>query len=79
MWHKRKNTISNPDRLLSTKVKFKCNGVEQTDFMVMKKVSGIYILSSYPNYNEEFIINMDAGKTYLGGVMIQNGKSIAFY
>ena len=44
----------------------------------MKNIVERDVLISYPNFRENFIIHTDANKTHLGGVIIQNGKPIAF-
>ena len=45
----------------------------------MKKIVGLDVLPSYPNFSEKFIIHTNASKTQLGGVIIQNSKPIASY
>ena len=45
----------------------------------MKKILGRDVLIYYPNFSEKFRIHADTNKMQLGGVMIQNGKPIAFY
>ena len=47
--------------------------------MVMKKLVRRYAPLPYPNFSEEFIIQTNARKTQLGGVIIQNGNPISFY
>ena len=47
--------------------------------MTMKKIVGRDVLISYPNYSEEYIINIDANKNNLRGIIIQNGKPISSY
>jgi RNase H-like domain found in reverse transcriptase len=34
---------------------------------------------AYPDFNDEFVIHMDASHTQLGAVISQKGKPIAFY
>ena len=38
-----------------------------------------YFLSTYPDFNETFIIHTDASAFQLVAVIIQKGKPIAFY
>ena len=45
----------------------------------MKNIVGRYVLLSYPNFSEKFIVHTDASNTQLGGIIGQNGKPIAFY
>ena len=53
--------------------------VEHNAFTAMKKIVGRYIIIYYPNFIEKFIIHIDASNTQLGGIIIQNGRPIAFY
>ena len=70
---------SSSNKLFSTRVKFKWTNVEKNAFISMKKIVGRGVIISYPNFRKTFIIDTDASKTQLGGVISQNGKSIAFY
>ena len=36
-------------------------------------------LLSYPDFNNQFVINMDARNLLLGAVIIQKGRTIEFY
>ena len=45
----------------------------------MKKIVGIDVLLSYPNFIEEFIIHTYAGKTHIRILIILNGKPITYY
>ena len=45
----------------------------------MNKIVGRDVLIYYPNFSERFIINTDASKTQLRGVICKNGKPITFY
>ena len=47
--------------------------------MSAKKIVSTYVLLSYPNFSEEFIIHEDAIKVHLGGVIRQIFKPIYFY
>ena len=53
--------------------------MENNDFLDMKKIVGLDVLLSYPNFRKRFIIHTSASKTQLGGVISQNRKLIAFY
>ena len=44
----------------------------------MKKVISKETLLAYPNFNEEFVIHMDASHTQLGAAISQRGRPIAF-
>ena len=44
-----------------------------------KKLVSRETLLSYPNFNESFVIHMDASKLQLGAVISQDDKPIAFY
>ena len=79
MWRKRAHTIAPFTKLCLKTVKFKWTDVENNDFMATEKIVGREVLLSYPNFIKTFIIDTDASKTHLGGVISQNGKSIAFY
>ena len=65
-------------KLFSTKVKFKWTYVEQKASTTTKKILGRDALLSHPNFSEEFIIHTDDSKNNIGGLMIQNGKTIVF-
>ena len=45
----------------------------------MKKILVREILLSYTKYSEEFIIHTDDYKMKIGGLIIQNGKTVYFY
>ena len=45
----------------------------------MKKIVGGAMLISYPKFIEIFIIHTEASKMQFGRVIIQDGKTIAFY
>ena len=45
----------------------------------MNRVAGRDILISYPNFSEYFIIQTDASKMQLLGVIRKNGKPVSFY
>ena len=62
-----------------TKVKLKWTDVDKNEFISTKKIIGYEVLPSYPKFSEIFIINTGTSKTQLGGVIIQNGKTINFY
>ena len=53
--------------------------VENNAFIAMKKIVGGDVLLFYPNFSEKFIIHTGSSNTQLGGIMSQNGKTIAFY
>ena len=38
----------------------------------MKKIVGLEVLPSYPNFRENFIVYTDANNTQLGGVISQH-------
>ena len=79
MFHKDAHALSHITKSCSTKVKFKWTDLERSTFMATKKIVGRYILPSYPNLSEEFIIDIDARNKNLRGVMIQNGQTFTFY
>ena len=63
MWSKRAHTIYPLTKLCSTRVNFKCTHVDKYYLMEMKKTVGRYVLLSYHNFIEEFMIHTDARKT----------------
>ena len=44
----------------------------------MKNIVGRDVLLSYSKFSENIIIQTDSRKIQLGGVIVQNGKPIAF-
>ena len=78
MWGKSAHTLAPLTKLCSTKVKLKWTD-EENDAFTSTKIVGCDVLLYYPNFNEIFIINIDASKTQIGGVISQNGKPTAFY
>ena len=60
MWSNRAHPQELLTKLFSTKFNFKLTCIEQNSFMVMKKIAGIDVLLSYPNFIEDFMIHMDA-------------------
>ena len=53
--------------------------MENNAFLATKKIVGLDVLLSYPNFSEKFMIQTEASRAKLGGVMSQNRKPIAFY
>ena len=79
MWHKHSHTLAPLTKLCYTKVYFKWTNVEQNYSMAMNKIVGRYVILSYPNFSEEFIIHTDDRKIHLWGVMLQNRNPIDSY
>ena len=69
MWRKLEHTLSPLTKICSTKVKFKCNGVEHNAFIEMNKIVGRDLILSYPNFIEVFIIHIYSRKTHIEGVI----------
>ena len=53
--------------------------VEQDTFDKIKRIVAHDTLLTYPDFNETFKIHTDASAFQLGAVIIQKGKTIAFY
>ena len=71
MCHNRTHTIAPLLKIPLTKVNFKCRGEDSNTFIPINKIVGRYFILPYPNFIRWFIINTDASKTQLGGVIIQ--------
>ena len=78
MWCKWTHTLAPLTKLWLTKVKFKWTDIENNAFTDMNKIVGRDVLIYYPNLSELFTIHTDSRKMQIGGVISQNGKTIAF-
>jgi hypothetical protein len=66
--------------LTSKTTTWKWGPEQQEAFDMMKKIiSREEVLLACPDFNEEFVIHIDASHTQLGAVISQEGKPISFY
>ena len=79
MWKKRAHKLAPQTKLYTTKVKFRRADVVKNKFLEMNKIAWQFVLLSYPNFIEQFIIQKDASKIHLRGEISQNWKQISFY
>ena len=79
MWARWSHLLHPLTEITATKFKFKCTEVEHKAFDDINRTVAHDTLLAYPDFNKRFDINMDARDYQLGAVIIQNGKTIAFY
>ena len=66
-------------RLVIKSVKFEWTKKEQKAFEDAKRMIQKETMLAYPKFGETFHVYADASDTQLGGVIMQNGKPLAFY
>ena len=79
MWAIRSHLLHPLTALTLPKVKFKWTDVEHKAFDEINRIVSHDTLLAYPDFNKRFDIHTDASDHQLGAVIIQNGKTIAFY
>ena len=55
-----------------------CKSVHKLSYLT-KLIAGRDVIMQYLSFSKEFIIHKDDIKSQIRGIMIKNGKSIAFY
>ena len=78
MWYKLSHLLQPLTELVSNKVKFKWTDVEQKAFSEIKQIVTHNILLIHPYFKKLFDIHTNASDSYLGAVIVQDGKTIAF-
>ena len=80
MWRRRSHLLAPLSALLSKK-KSKWDWTEECEksFQEMKEVMSEETLLAFPDFNKTFHIYTDASDYQLGGVIMQEGKPLAFY
>jgi hypothetical protein len=79
MWIRRLHVLAPLAALTSKTTTWKWGPEQQEAFDTMKKIISREVLLAYPDFNDEFVIHMDASHTQLGAVISQTWKPIAFY
>jgi hypothetical protein len=79
IWRGRSHVLAPLTGLVSNKVKWKWTEVEQHAFEEVKQMVIREALLSYPDFSREFHVYADASDYQLGGVIMQDGKPIAYY
>ena len=79
MWKRRSHILSPLSRLVSKSVKFEWTEKEQKAFEDAKRMIQKETMLAYPKFGKTFHVCADASDTQLGGVIMQNGKPLAFY
>ena len=79
MWRRRSHLLAPLTALLSKKKKWEWTPECQKSFEEMKKVMSQEALLAFPDFNKPFHIYTDASDYQLGGVIMQEGKPLAFY
>ena len=75
----RSHILSPLSRLVSKSVKFEWTENEQKAFEDAKRMIQKETMLAYPKFGETFHVYADANYTQLGGVIMQDGKPLAFY
>ena len=78
MWPKRSEILAPLTAVTSASNRWKWTEVEDNAFKEMKQVMARETLLAFPDFNEPFVIHMDASKTQLRSVISQRGKPVAF-
>ena len=79
IWKRRSHILSPLSRLVSKLVKFQWTEKEQKAFQDAKRMIQKETMLAYPQFVKTFHVYADASDTQLGGVIMQNGKPLAFY
>ena len=79
LFFRRAHLLAPLTKLCSPKVKFKWTQIEQDAFEAVKNQLAADIMLAYPDFSKTFEIYTDASDYQLGGVIMQNGKPIAFF
>ena len=79
MWPRWSHMLAPLNKLTSINRNFKWKKVKQDAFVEIKRIVAHDTLLTYPDFNETFKIHTDASAFQLGAVIIQKGKTIAFY
>ena len=79
IWATISHTLAPLTELMSSKVRFNWNKIEQQVFEEIKQIVACNILLSYTDFNRELKINNDARRFQLGAVIVQYVKPITFY
>ena len=79
MWARQSHLLHPLTALMLPKVDFKWTDVEQKVFDEIKCTVARKTLRAYPYFNKRFDIHTDVSNHQLGSVIIQEGKTIAFY
>ena len=79
MWRRRSHLIAPLTQLLGKGKKFKWGKEHQQAFEEIKSAISKETLLAFPDFSKEFHIYVDASDYQLGGVIMQEGKPLAFY
>ena len=79
MWRRRSHLLAPMSALLSPKTKWNWTDECQESFEEMKQVMSQETLLAFPDFDKTFHIYTDASDYQLGGVIMQEGKPLAFY
>jgi hypothetical protein len=79
VWRRRSHILAPLANLVGKGVKWKWGPEQQAAFEEMKRVISKETLLNYPDFNKTFHIYTDASDYQLGGVIMQEGKPLAFY
>ena len=79
MWRGRSHVLAPLTGLVSNKAKWKWTEVEEHAFKEAKQMVIREASLKYPDFSGEFHVYADASDYQLGGVIVQEGKPLAFY
>ena len=79
MWKRRSHILAPLSGLVSKTVKWDWTKECQEAFEEIKKTMAKETLLTYPDFNKTFHVYADASDKQLGGVIMQEGKPLAFY
>ena len=79
MWRRRSHLLAPLSALLSKKREFKWTPECENAFQEMKRVMSEEAILAFPDFNKTFHVYTDASDYQLGGVIMQEGKPLAFY
>jgi RNase H-like domain found in reverse transcriptase len=79
MWRRRSHLLAPLSALVSKKKQWNWTEECQRSFEEMKRIMSKETLLAFPDFEETFHIYTDASDYQLGAVIMQKGKSLAFY
>ena len=79
MWRRRSHLIAPLTQLLGKGKKFNWGKEHQQAFEEIKSAISKETLLAFPDFSKEFHIYVDASDYQLGGVIMQEGRPLAFY
>ena len=79
MWKRRSHILAPLSSLISNKSTWKWTTECDKAFKEIKRLVAQEAILAYPDFSKEFHVYTDASDTQLGGVIMQEGKPLAFY